>query len=321
MSLVWNPKVSIIIPIYNGANYMREAIDSALAQTYQNTEIIVVNDGSCDNGETDRIALTYGDKIQYIKKENGGVSSALNLGIRSMTGEYFSWLSHDDVYGPEKIKHQIESLSAFSDKKSVALCAHYFIDENSDRLTKKVHERYAVGMHEWNLALYELLKNGSFCGCSLLIPKEVFDVCGFFHEGLRFSQDMLMWMTIFMHGYSLIYNADEDVCSRIHGKQVTQTGRALFKKDSLTIGEILIPELTRISNAKENYLYLFARRNAKYGNREVVEACIAAGEPNGLLNFKQKTALWTILLYGNIRPVLRKAYYRLCVKSKGSKNA
>ena len=143
MSLVWNPKVSIIIPVYNGANYMREAIDSALGQTYQNTEIIVVNDGSCDDGATDRIALSYGDKIKYIKKENGGVSSALNLGIQNMTGEYFSWLSHDDVYGPDKIKHQIESLSTFSDKKSVALCSNYFINENSDRLTKRSPERYS----------------------------------------------------------------------------------------------------------------------------------------------------------------------------------
>ena len=97
------PLVSIIVPVYNGANYMREAIDSALEQTYENKEIIVVNDGSRDDGETERIALSYGDRIRYCHKENGGVSSALNLGISQMKGAYFSWLSHDDKYTPEKV--------------------------------------------------------------------------------------------------------------------------------------------------------------------------------------------------------------------------
>ena len=66
------PLVSIVIPVYRGANYMREAIDSALGQSWPRCEVIVVNDGSPDGGETERIALSYGDRIRYIAKENGG---------------------------------------------------------------------------------------------------------------------------------------------------------------------------------------------------------------------------------------------------------
>ena len=98
MSSAVTPKVSIIIPVYNGSNYLDNAINCALCQTYENLEVIVVNDGSTDEGKTREIALKYSDKIRYFEKANGGVSSALNLGIREMGGEYFSWLSHDDVY-------------------------------------------------------------------------------------------------------------------------------------------------------------------------------------------------------------------------------
>ena len=89
---------------------MREAIDSALTQTYTNTEIIVINDGSNDSGKTRKIVLSYGNKIKYFEKENGGVSTALNFGINNMAGDYFSWLSHDDLYLPNKIETEINYL-------------------------------------------------------------------------------------------------------------------------------------------------------------------------------------------------------------------
>lgn len=93
---MYNPLVSIIIPVYNGANYMREAIDSAIAQTYCNIEILVINDGSTDNGKTEEIALSYGDKIRYFYKENGGVSSARNAGIEKSVGDYVMFVDGDD---------------------------------------------------------------------------------------------------------------------------------------------------------------------------------------------------------------------------------
>ncbi len=104
------PLVSIIIPVYNGTNYMEQAIDCALAQLYPFVEVIVVNDGSTDGDKTRNLALSYGDKIRFFEKENGGVSSALELGIEVMKGEYFSWLSHDDLYQPEHIQSQVDTL-------------------------------------------------------------------------------------------------------------------------------------------------------------------------------------------------------------------
>ena len=81
---MYKPLVSIIIPVYNGADYVAQAIESAINQTYQNIEIILVNDGSNDEGKTDSVVQKYKEKIKYIKKENGGVSTALNIGIQEM---------------------------------------------------------------------------------------------------------------------------------------------------------------------------------------------------------------------------------------------
>ncbi len=111
------PRVSIIIPVYNGADYLREAIESALTQSYSNCEVIVVNDGSADNGETNAIARAYGERIRYFQKENGGAASALNYGVRQMTGEFFAWLSHDDLYLPDKIMHQMTEYGSLTKRQ------------------------------------------------------------------------------------------------------------------------------------------------------------------------------------------------------------
>ena len=125
-----------------------------------------------------------------------------------------------------------------------------------------------------------------------------------------------MWMEIFLHGYSLVYNANEDVRSRIHGKQVTETARKLFHKDSMAISEIVIDRLIKASDEKNNYLYLFAKRNAKYSNREVVKTCLKKGKCLHLLKPTQVAFLRLQMLFGFVRPTLRKTYYRFLVKPK-----
>jgi glycosyltransferase involved in cell wall biosynthesis len=139
MSSLPSPLVSIVIPVYNGANYLREAIDSALMQTYGNIEIIVVNDGSTDGGQTEAIARSYGSEIHYLHKENGGVASALNLGIQHMQGQFFSWLSHDDVYYPQKIESQVRSLP--EGKEPVILFSDYELINDHSVFLREIHYR------------------------------------------------------------------------------------------------------------------------------------------------------------------------------------
>lgn len=219
----FNPKVSIVIPVYNGSNYLREAIDSALAQTYKNIEVIVVNDGSNDGGKTEEIARSYGDNIRYFPKENGGVASALNLGIREMRGEYFSWLSHDDVYYPNKIEVQINYLR--DREKDVVLYSDYeFIDNESRFLKKKIIER--IEPERFRLAL---IVSDPVNGCTVLIPKTCFDVSGLFNEGLRTTQDYDMWFRL-SRNYRFVHIPRILLKSRTHPEQGTHTISNHFKE-------------------------------------------------------------------------------------------
>lgn len=180
-------KVSIIIPVYNGEDYLKEAIDSALSQTYDNFEIIVVNDGSTDG--TEKIAKSYGNLIRYYKKKNGGVASALNLGIKKMKGDFFSWLSHDDRYFPEKLEIQVDLITQIEDKNTVIYSDYGFIDENGDKYLQPL----VFNHEELNANPLKALYYGCLNGITMLIPKKAFDICGYFNSDYRTTQDYDMW--------------------------------------------------------------------------------------------------------------------------------
>lgn len=215
----FNPLVSIVIPVYNGSNYMREAIDSALAQTYPHIEVIVVNDGSIDN--TDEIAKSYGNKIRYFTKENGGVSTALNLAIKNMQGEYFSWLSHDDVYLPEKIESQINILRNLDDKTTVIYGGYEYINEKGEILAEMRLER-EFSLNDLNKPLFALFLH-KISGCTLLINRIYFKKIGVFDPKLRITQDYDLWFRILQNA-DIRYDTHCLTFSRVHS---AQTGKNL----------------------------------------------------------------------------------------------
>ena len=230
---MYTPKISIVIPAYNASNYLAEAIDSALAQTYKNVEIIVVNDGSEDNGETERVALSYGEKIRYFSKENGGSSSALNVGIFNMTGEWFSWLSHDDLYNPEKLEKQISyirDLDVAADElsKHIFFSAAELIDANGKTIRacdsnkeKKLAQRVSAFSNNGYLIAEPTVYN--FCGCTCLVHRDAFAEIGYFDEKLRLINDMDLWYRFYAAGYKVHYLPDTLVKARIHSKQVSKS--------------------------------------------------------------------------------------------------
>ena len=214
-----NPLVSIIIPVFNGSNYLRESIESALNQTYRNIEVIVINDGSNDEGLTEKIALSYEDKIRYYSKENGGVSSALNLGINEMCGDWFSWLSHDDLYNETKIERQIYELKKSMNEKAIIITGSKQIDKDGNYIK---NNRRFFKKHYSGDEMFKLLFSGkSLNGCALLIPKTALLNSDLFDENFKFIQDWKMWVKLSLKRYDFIYINEYLVDSRIHAEQQT----------------------------------------------------------------------------------------------------
>lgn len=261
------PLVSIIIPVYNGANFMREAIDSALMQTYPNIEILVVNDGSKDDGETDKIAKSYGEKIRYIAKENGGSSSALNTGIRNMRGDFFCWLSHDDVYLPDRVGRLMEIMEAEDAAKTVVICGYSLINEKSEKIFYPKKMMYGIFSAEEMLK--KMAKGQNICGCSVLVSESLIKKTGCFDETFRYVNDYDYWYRLINLGTTFVCIEEPLVKMRVHGKQVSVTSKDLYHVENRK----LLLRCATENLEKGNYVLakIYAKQSAYFGYKENVK--------------------------------------------------
>lgn len=274
------PLVSIVIPVYNGANYLKDAIESALKQTYRRVEIIVVNDGSNDGGEVEKIAKKFGDRIRYYAKKNGGVSSALNFGISKMKGEYFAWLSHDDLMEPKHIANLVEYVSFKENRNCIPFSGFKIINENGD---VKVNETISAQLfcYDFKLSLIQnemSLLQGEINGGSVLIPRKIFEECGGFDEKQPITQERDMWFRIIERGHHFVNIPFDTALIREHEKRVTRRDDSVARQSNLRRMKIIkdIPDDTKVAlygSLKSYYEYQrrFLESNGLYEVAEMLD--------------------------------------------------
>jgi glycosyltransferase involved in cell wall biosynthesis len=183
-----NPLISVLIPVYNGENYLRESIDSVLTQTLKDFELLVIDDGSKDS--TWNIIESYGNQLKGFRKENGGVASALNLGIQKARGQWIAWLSHDDLFLPNKLERQIKFLDN-NPKYRACYTSYYVIDEHGNPIRQRNVPNYP------NEQILRTLFGVCYInGSSMLIHRSCFDKIGLFNTDLRLTQDIEFWFRL-----------------------------------------------------------------------------------------------------------------------------
>ncbi|WP_426446062.1 glycosyltransferase [Paenibacillus sp. S-38] len=230
------PMVSIVIPTYN-CPYVDQAIESALNQTYRSIEVIVINDGSTKHEE--KIKPYFG-RIKYMKKSNGGTASALNAGIRMARGDYFAWLSSDDLFLPDKIEKQL----AFMRRQRASVC--YTNYHTIDPAGQMIAER--AGVHfDTSAAFYRhFLQGCTINGCTVMMEMKVFAEVGRFDERYRYAQDFDLWLRTvphydfhFLNEPLTLYRVHEGMGTLQHGGEQMREGEALIDRHRAAIERLI----------------------------------------------------------------------------------
>lgn len=195
--LINQPTVDVVIPVYNGAPYIEDAVQSVANQTYPLANIWVVNDGSTDNTEEILKDLAARDsRIKIVSKKNGGLSSARNAGILKSTSQLVAFLDADDVWHPTKIEKQVEVFRNTSvNSLGLVFCGYELMDTNG----RPVTHLGVPKLHQIRGDVRKILMAGNFIsssGSGVLIRRECFDAVGMFDEGLASCEDWDMWIRI-----------------------------------------------------------------------------------------------------------------------------
>jgi glycosyltransferase involved in cell wall biosynthesis len=203
--------VSVVISNYNYARFLPAALESVLSQTYQEFEVIVVDDGSTD--ESRDVLARYGNRIRHISQSNAGVSAARNAGIRASRGDAIAFLDSDDIWHRAKLAEQVARLT--SADAGLVYCGIEYIDERGRSLGIDVE-----GVEGRILVPHGLLRARSVrAGSSAIVRRDCFDSCGLFDVHLSTSADWDMWRRI-AGAYDIAMVRRPLLKYRVHGAQM-----------------------------------------------------------------------------------------------------
>lgn len=210
--------ISIVIPLYNKAQSIRKTLDSVLAQTYKDFEIVIVDDGSTDDSA--RIAEEYIREVKgaenceaettasrlsalafrLIKKNNGGVCSARNRGIQEAKYDYVALLDGDDLWDEHYLEEQVKLIQDFPDAKMWGV-NYAFVKYG---ITTKYNQGLVDGYRGYVKKYFETKHGDLYCSSSVVIRKDAFDITGCFDERIAYSEDLDMWYRIILH-YPVVF--------------------------------------------------------------------------------------------------------------------
>lgn len=265
-------RVSVLVPTFNRANYIAECLDSLLAQTMPALEIIVIDDGSEDG--TAKLLQSYGDRIRYVRKDNGGKPTAVNLGLSLAQGDLIWVFDDDDVALPEAIANRVAALQARPDAAFVYSTHFYGSDGPNGRIERgRLHQLTSCTADDF---FFELMKGCFFHLATTLVRADAYTQVGGFDTTLLSSEDYDMQLRL-ARAYPGVHCPEPSFIFRQHtgvrgakairygaGQRVTvfrkfdqRVGHKL--KASLPLGDYLVPRQLTVSTPSAHSQALLAR--------------------------------------------------------------
>ena len=211
------PRVTVVMPVYKRAQFLHEAIDSVLAQTFKDFEFILVEDGS---HVAETIANQYGKRVQYVWQEHRGVSSARNAGVAVGSAPWIAFLDDDDLWLPQKLERQMREAEATPD---VALVHTDHLFREVDGSERPGPRRTPSAQVPSGRVSRELFLSNFIITSSTLIRREAFESVGGFDVSLRLVEDYDLWMRI-SRRFQVIFIPERLTIYRVHGGNMTRQG-------------------------------------------------------------------------------------------------
>jgi glycosyltransferase involved in cell wall biosynthesis len=237
--------VSVIIPAYNTAKYIRETLDSVFAQTFRNFEAIVINDGSPDTDELEQALAPIRERVVYLKQENQGPSAARNTGIRQARGEYLALLDSDDCWLPEFLASQLKMFDETPSLDVVYCDAQRFGDPAFAGKTC-MQTNPSNGPVNLNSLIREQCAPVASC---TVARRQMVVEAGLFDESFRRCEDYDLWLRILYRGGHIGYQ--KKVLGRYRSRpgslsqNAIKMSRAVIAVCEKTAGTMVLPEETR----------------------------------------------------------------------------
>ena len=213
------PRVSVLIPCYNAGWYLAAALDSVLAQTYQNFEIIVVDDGSEDNSAA--VAARY-PQVRYFHNTHSGISVTRNLAISKARGEILVFLDADDLWVPDKLEKQIAYLDSHPECQLVYTLVQNFFDGNPEAMTQRQEQL--------------LNANRDNCLVTCCIRRSLYETYGGYREDYPYGEDTYWVTRLWAAGVNMKHCIPEPLyLRRIHDSNISLSHRKVEQTDIMAL--------------------------------------------------------------------------------------
>lgn len=310
------PLVTVLMSVYNNEEYLAEAVDSILAQTYQNLEFLIINDASTDSSAT--ILASYKDsRINVIYNDiNIGLTKSLNIGLKHTKGKYIARMDADDISYPQRLERQVAFMEMHPE---VGLCGSWAVDRHENSLKER---KFPCEDYELR---FGLLRHNPFVHSSIMLRAHVIEENQIqFDSDFIYAQDFALWAKV--AEYTKLANLPEFLIEyRIHDQQLT---KERFGQQENYVKETLRYQLTKLdiqATPEELSLHysILNRLNERLNNQDIAQGhCwlilllnknryCQIYEPSYF--FEKLEDCWSHLLYLN--PVLDKEVLQLIIRS------
>lgn len=238
------PPLTVVVPVYNGENFLGETLESVLRQSYPAVEVIVVNDGSTDGSSS--IAMEFGDKVRLLDRENAGVSAARNAGIAAASTDWVALMDHDDLWEQKHLENLARVIGCHPDAD---VCYSGGRELIPDPVNGSFHPGEVMPFPGNEELPRMLMERCAFIPSATALRRSTVLAAGGFDSRYLNLQDWELWLRLFHRGAKFIHAPEQTLLYRIHPASRTHKALQTLKHSIGVVEEHVLPHFSVFERA------------------------------------------------------------------------